>query len=285
MKTIGYSELKQNKAIHFADEFSFSINDKIFNPINLNLNEIATSSLNLNVNTKHSINLHLNLNNPVKNTLYLNLDDFASVFLVIKLNYDTNINLNLGKNATAKVVLLTQPLNKKNHFMLDSNLEENARIDVYSAITATKTNCAMMDLIANHHGSGSISNLKSYGAAIDRGEIAVSIYSNVDENASKCEVDQLINSIVLNKKAKASGRPVLKIFNNDIVAHHGCAIGQISPEELFYLMSRGLTKVEALIMILNSFFNIIYNQIADAELKSYVQKDILKILDTWKLHL
>ena len=43
--------------------------------------------------------------------------------------------------------------------------------------------------------------------------------------------------------------PILKIDENEVQASHGAVVGQLNSDHMFYLMSRGLTKEEARMII------------------------------------
>jgi Fe-S cluster assembly protein SufB len=47
--------------------------------------------------------------------------------------------------------------------------------------------------------------------------------------------------------------PNIKIRNNDVTIAHEATVGKLSEEDVFYLMSRGISKEEAKAMIVNGF--------------------------------
>ena len=56
---------------------------------------------------------------------------------------------------------------------------------------------------------------------------------------------QLNRNLILSDSAKAYSRPQLRIFADDVKCSHGSTTGQIQESEILYLMSRGLTRVQA----------------------------------------
>ncbi len=63
------------------------------------------------------------------------------------------------------------------------------------------------------------------------------------------------HALILNPGAKADAIPGLEIEANDVQAGHSASVGQIDEDQLFYLMSRGLSKEEAKHAIITGFFN------------------------------
>lgn len=66
----------------------------------------------------------------------------------------------------------------------------------------------------------------------------------VRQPAQKTQAFQLNNNLLLSDKAHAGSKPNLEIFADDVKASHGATVGQIDPEQLFYLKTRGLSEAE-----------------------------------------
>jgi Fe-S cluster assembly protein SufD len=63
------------------------------------------------------------------------------------------------------------------------------------------------------------------------------------------------NLLLLSDSAKGRAVPALEILENDVKAGHATTIGKINDSELFYLMSRGLSKSKATDLIVQGFLN------------------------------
>jgi Fe-S cluster assembly protein SufD len=64
---------------------------------------------------------------------------------------------------------------------------------------------------------------------------------------------QSIRAMLLARTATANARPELEIYADDVKCAHGCAVGEIDAEGLFYLQSRGLPPAEAKKLMLHAF--------------------------------
>ena len=62
----------------------------------------------------------------------------------------------------------------------------------------------------------------------------------VAKDAQKTDSAQVNKNLLLSSKAKARSLPELKILANDVKCKHGSTIGQLDPQQLFYLRSRGI---------------------------------------------
>ena len=62
----------------------------------------------------------------------------------------------------------------------------------------------------------------------------------VREGAQKTDARQTNKNLLLSEKARVDTKPQLEIYADDVKCAHGAAVGQIDPEELFYLEARGI---------------------------------------------
>ena len=85
--------------------------------------------------------------------------------------------------------------------------------------------------------------------------------------------------MLLSKKAKSIALPMLLCTESDVEGNHSTASGKVDNEELFYIMSRGLSYSEAIKLIVKARFNKILNRITDENLKNEIIREIEKKLD------
>ncbi|MGF1669467.1 MAG: Fe-S cluster assembly protein SufD [Balneolaceae bacterium] len=67
----------------------------------------------------------------------------------------------------------------------------------------------------------------------------------VQRNAQKIDSFQENRNLLLSIDGKVNTKPQLEIFADDVLCSHGATIGQLDPEEVFYLQSRGMTEQKA----------------------------------------
>lgn len=91
--------------------------------------------------------------------------------------------------------------------------------------------------------------LKDSSRSVWRGMIYVA------EGARFIDGYQANRNLVLDQDARSDSIPGLEILNNDVRCTHGSTAGKIDPEELFYLLSRGIPREQAEQLIIQGFFN------------------------------
>jgi Fe-S cluster assembly protein SufD len=86
---------------------------------------------------------------------------------------------------------------------------------------------------------------------------------------------QMNKNILLSNAAEVDAKPQLEIYADDVKCNHGATLGKFSDEEIFYFMSRGITKNQAIQMLSMGFVRDIAMQIGNEE----VQKHILPMIN------
>jgi Fe-S cluster assembly protein SufD len=76
----------------------------------------------------------------------------------------------------------------------------------------------------------------------------------VEEEARGTDAYQENRNLLFSRQAHANSIPGLEILTNDVRCSHGATVGQVDREQLFYLMSRGLSESEAERLIVSGFF-------------------------------
>jgi Fe-S cluster assembly protein SufD len=97
--------------------------------------------------------------------------------------------------------------------------------------------------------------LRENASAVWRGMI------RVEPDAQKTNAYQENRNLLLSDKAHADSIPGLEIMANDVRCTHGATLGRVNREELFYLMTRGLSRAEAERLIVRGFFQDVLDRI------------------------
>ncbi len=85
--------------------------------------------------------------------------------------------------------------------------------------------------------------------------------------------------VLLSDKAKSISLPMLLCSEEDVVGNHASSAGKIGENELFYIMSRGFERKEAMKLIIRANFNKILENIKNEEILEEINSEIDKKLD------
>ena len=75
----------------------------------------------------------------------------------------------------------------------------------------------------------------------------------VARGAIGTDSEQSVRAMLLDRTATANAKPELEIYADDVKCAHGCAVGELDAQGLFYLQSRGLPPAEAKRLMLQAF--------------------------------
>ena len=83
----------------------------------------------------------------------------------------------------------------------------------------------------------------------------------------------------MDDESNITANPILLIDEYDCFANHGAAIGKINDEDLFYLMSRGLSKNEAFTLMLQGMIRPYIDSIPLESLKKQIEEKVLNLIE------
>ena len=242
------------------------------------------------------LNKHSNLSfseefiNTSKNTSFSN--SVCEIFLDenSKLNYYSVQNMN--KNFHYNSINVIQKYNSISNFhtysftgkIIRNNLnikleDKNCYANMYGFYAIKKNSLIDNHTSVDHIDENSISN-EHYKGIIDKGSNGVfngKIF--VRQKAQKTNAFQSNNNILLSDDAKVNTKPQLEIWADDVKCSHGCTVGQLDEDALFYLMSRGISKKDSISLLLSAFSSEITEKIKDEEIKEQYEAMILKELE------
>ena len=84
---------------------------------------------------------------------------------------------------------------------------------------------------------------------------------------------------MLSDWAKINTKPELEIYADDVKCSHGATSGALEKEQLFYLISRGVSPEKAESLLLNAFAGQIVNNIKLETVREIISNKIEKHLD------
>ena len=129
-----------------------------------------------------------------------------------------------------------------------------------------------------HNAIHTESNISNFGIAMAGSKIVFDTTGKINKKMAKSICRQLSKGVVMDDDSEVTSKPILLIDEYDVVANHGASIGKMSDESLFYLMSRGLTKTEAFLLILEGILRPFIDKILDKDLKVSLEKEIRALI-------
>ncbi len=117
------------------------------------------------------------------------------------------------------------------------------------------------DTFQKHIAPDCESDFAFKGALRDNSTVVWRGMIRVEPDAQKTNAYQECRNLMLSPTAHAVPIPGLEILANDVRCTHGATVGRVDREDLFYLMSRGLSRPEAERLIVRGFFQNVLDRI------------------------
>ena len=114
--------------------------------------------------------------------------------------------------------------------------------------------------------------LQGHSTAVFNGKILVR------KDAQKTDAKQTNKNLVLSEDAVINTKPELQILADDVRCTHGATIGQLDPEAIFYLQSRGIGLADARNLLILAFARDIVDRIKVAPLREQLEQILLEKL-------
>jgi Fe-S cluster assembly protein SufD len=144
-------------------------------------------------------------------------------------------------------------------------LKGQNHVDNHTTVDNVKPNC-----LSNELYKGIIDD---NATAVFNGKIFV------QQPAQKTNAYQSNKNVLLSDNASVNTKPQLEIFADDVKCSHGCTVGKLDEEGLFYLRSRGIGEEAAKALLVHAFAIDILEHIKPEAIRSYVDQLISERLE------
>jgi Fe-S cluster assembly protein SufD len=94
----------------------------------------------------------------------------------------------------------------------------------------------------------------------------------VRPDSQKIDAFQANNNLLISETATIDSKPQLEIYADDVKCSHGCTIGQLDKDALFYMRSRGIAIEEAKAVLTYAFASEAIENISIPEVKKVAKK-------------
>ena len=189
----------------------------------------------------------------------------------IKYSYN---NINLAKNSISEnFIFSTGSKFIKNEINCNLN-DEYSSAFINGIINLTNSQHHEIKTNINHLAE----NTKSYQLIKSvLNENAKGIYQGkiyVDSKAQKTNGYQLSKALLLSENTEFDGKPELEIYADDVKCSHGSTSGSVNEDSIYYLMTRGISRKNAIQMLTKAFMLEITESILNIDIRKLVEKNL-----------
>lgn len=221
---------------------------------------------NIEVNNNSIVNIYDSIESSIVN---VNVEEGSTVNYFIVNSSNTKRIFNV--DGILNVIEIN--IKETNDNLIINLNKENAEGYVKNLVVSNNINSTFIQSII-HNSPYTFSNIENVGISFLGGNITFDTTGKIEKGKSKSKCAQLSRGIVMDNKSTVTAKPILLIDEFDCFANHGASIGKMSDDDLFYLMSRGLTKDEAFLLILQGMVKPFVDSIPNEKLRNKVENNV-----------
>lgn len=190
------------------------------------------------------------------------------------LNLINNFHFNLQDNSKLDLSVFTiDGIFTRNNFQVEIN-GRNCDALLSGLYLGTKKNVVDNHILVNHNMPNSHSNqfFKGILEEKSRGVFNGKVY--VRKDAQKTNAYQSNKNMLTSTDAQIFTKPELEIYADDVKCSHGATSGFLQDNEMFYLMSRGISRDESKSLLLKAFAHEVIERVNNSDYVDWLEKKI-----------
>ncbi|MFL0507082.1 Fe-S cluster assembly protein SufD [Ureibacillus sp. 179-F W5.1 NHS] len=125
-----------------------------------------------------------------------------------------------------------------------------------------------------HWGKNSEGFILKHGVMKDAAQTIFNGIGKIEHGATKSNAEQESRVLMLSENARGDANPILLIDEDDVMAGHAASVGRVDPIQLYYLMSRGISKSEAERLVIHGFLAPVVTNLPIESVKNQLTKVI-----------
>lgn len=249
-------------------------------PIHMTLSENSEYIFNVESNSQVTfiIEFKASLKDLETIVLTLNVKQNSHVKYVLiseEKSFKTRINQTIQIEKDANLHVISGFLSQNLEADLIVNLNgENARAMVNAIVVSNDQQQQTVDVHMTHFAPYSYGDMYNVGISNGYGRVTLNGIEKIEKGMKQANAFQTLKGIILSDFSMVDVNPILLIDEYDVKAGHGATVGKIEEQQLYYLQSRGLSKIEAEKLIIKGYIKPILDEINDQDLVDRLETTI-----------
>ncbi|WP_370516561.1 Fe-S cluster assembly protein SufD [Granulicatella sp. zg-ZJ] len=132
-----------------------------------------------------------------------------------------------------------------------------------------------IDTRVTNYAKHSVGHILQHGVIMDKSTLTFNGIGHIIKGAKGADAQQESRVLMLSQFARGDANPILLIDECDVTAGHAASVGQVDEEQLFYLMSRGLSQDDAEKLVIRGFLGAVITEIPMRD----IQKEMIDVID------
>ncbi|MFJ7738111.1 Fe-S cluster assembly protein SufD [Lysinibacillus sp. NPDC097287] len=138
---------------------------------------------------------------------------------------------------------------------------DGSQADTKSVVVGRGTQKQNFTTEVRHWGKNTNGHILKHGVMKEAAQTIFNGIGKIEHGATKADAQQESRVLMLSEKARGDANPILLIDEDDVTAGHAASVGRVDPLQLYYLMSRGISKTEAERLVIHGFLAPVVTQL------------------------
>lgn len=152
---------------------------------------------------------------------------------------------------------------------------QGAQSQLAIVATATQTQTQGIDAKIVNRGRHSIGHILQHGVVLDQATLTFNGIGLIEKQAKQADAQQESRLMMLSDQARGDANPILLIEEYEVTAGHAASVGQLDEQQLYYLMSRGLSRPQAEYLVVRGFLGSVIREMPTQK----VREEIVAVID------
>ncbi len=158
----------------------------------------------------------------------------------------------------------------------DSDLIGNAAHSEIKAVAISSGHqIQAIDTRVTNIAPHTIGHILQHGVIRESGTLTFNGIGHILHGAKGADAQQESRVLNLSNRGRGDANPILLIDENDVTAGHAASVGRVDPDQMYYLMSRGIKKPEAERLVIRGFLGPVLTAIPLKE----VQEELIEVIE------
>lgn len=155
-------------------------------------------------------------------------------------------------------------------------LKGSGALGEYRAVAVTGEDKVQgLNSVVKNYGKSTRGNIIQKGVILNQSTLILNGVGHILKGAKGSDAQQEDRVLMFSDRARGDANPILLIDDNDVTAGHAASVGRVNPEQMYYLMSRGIDVNQARLLVIRGFLG----EVIIEGLDKTTQEEILNIID------
>ncbi|MDP2684319.1 MAG: SufD family Fe-S cluster assembly protein [bacterium] len=191
--------------------------------------------------------------------LFINVKRGVKSILVLR-NNPASIKVKVAANSNFTIINNIQKVENMDTKVLVELIGAGAEANIYYAFHGQADHKHIFDITMHHQAKNTKGDILIKGVYENKSLGKFLGLIKIDKPAQGTN-SYFTDNILLLDQGMGVSVPNLEIEANDVKASHGSTTGKIDEDQLFYLTSRGVSRQQAKRMIINGFFQPVFDKL------------------------